>query len=113
MSSKENKVEEEIKKYIDKMTDIYEQFLAYLDNQDPVSEEDYIQLLQIIDKHNIQRNKEQFHQFISLLIKISNEHHRQATFFNKIGKKSLTNITVISSRLNNRFRKFNYLIIFL
>ena len=84
MSSKENKVEEEIKKYVDKMTDIYEQFLAYLDNQDPVSEEDYIKLLQIIDKHNIQRIKEQFHQFISLLIKISNEHHRQATFFNKI-----------------------------
>ena len=84
MSSKENKAEEEIKKCINVMLDIYEHFLAYIDNQDPVSEEDYTNLLQVIDKHCIKKNKEQFRQFIKLLINISNDHNRQVNFFKKI-----------------------------
>lgn len=83
MSSKENKAEEEIKKCINVMLDIYEHFLAYIDNQDPVSEEDYTNLLQVIDKHCIKKNKEQFRQFIKLLINISNDHNRQVNFFKK------------------------------
>ena len=41
-------------------------------------------LIQIIDKSGIQQKKEVFNQFIGTMITVSNPHHRQLGFFDKI-----------------------------
>ena len=45
------------KKFADLIKEIYDYFLIYIDDSDAVSEEDYINLIQIIDKSGIQQKK--------------------------------------------------------
>ena len=80
----ERKVEAETQKFIDEINEIYESILIYIDNPDPISESDYKNLLEIFNKHNIERNQEQLQHIISLLVNISTDHHRQEGFFTKI-----------------------------
>ena len=77
---------EKIQNYIFRMKEVYEHTLKFIDNTDPDSdsEENYKKLLQTIDIYGIQRNKEQFNHFISLLVHISNNHHRHSSFFDRI-----------------------------
>ena len=84
METKQSKVDEEIRKFIDQMKDIYDHLLIFIDNPDPKAEEDYVNFIEINTNYEIQRNKEIFNQFIDLLVNISNNHHRQAGFFEKI-----------------------------
>ena len=73
-----------IKNFTVLIKEIYDYFLIYIDDSDAVSEEDYINLIQIIDKSGIQQKKEVFNHFIGTMITVSNHHHRQLGFFDKI-----------------------------
>ena len=77
-------MEEEIQNYFSGINEVYEHVLIFIDNPDPDSEEDFTNLLQIIDTHGIDVNEEKFHHFISLLVNLANNHHRHTSFFSKI-----------------------------
>ena len=84
MSFTKEKADEEIKKYINQMKDIYDHFLSFIDSPDSTSEEEFQNFIQVTDKYDIENNKEQFSHFILLLVNVANEHHRQPFFFAKI-----------------------------
>ena len=76
--------EEVIKEYIYQMKDIYDKLLTFIDNPDSRSEKYFQNLIHINKKHDIKGDKERFSNFIDLLVNISNDHHRQSGFFDKI-----------------------------
>lgn len=50
----------EIQRYFNGINEVYEQVLIFIDNPDRDSEENYTNLLHIIDTNGIERNEENF-----------------------------------------------------
>ena len=67
MSLSIKKPEEVINEYINQMKDIYDHFLAFIDNPNADSDKAFKDLVQIIDKHGIEQNKEKFDLFIGFI----------------------------------------------
>ena len=74
---------EAIHEYLEIMKVIQENILNYIDEESNVQEK-YCKLQNIIDDLQIRDNQHIFKQLLYLLLKVSNNHHRESNFFNKI-----------------------------
>ena len=73
------------REYLEKMANIHQNLIEYVDNEDAANAEDYfIKFKDFISTIKIQENKHEFKSFLYLLIKIVNNHHRIDSFINKI-----------------------------
>ena len=72
-----------IKEYIGKMKIIQNKILNFIVNEDS-DEENYENLIKIINDQQIKRNQHDLKVFLYLVIKIANNHHRNYNFFRKI-----------------------------
>lgn len=72
-----------IEKYLAEMIDIQQHILEYLDDETN-SNKNYQNLKDIFEKINIHDNQYELKSLLHLLLKISNNHHQKANFFDKI-----------------------------
>ena len=74
-----------IQDYLEKMRCIQEDLLKYIEEDGGT--DDYLEGLQkLFNSKNIQDNYHEFKSFLHLLLNISNNHHRNSTFFDKMRK---------------------------
>ncbi len=72
--------------YINKMKDIQEDILNFVDDKD--NQNDYFnKLINAIKIHNIQQNHDDLMILLHLIASISNNHHRGPFFFEKISNR--------------------------
>ena len=69
--------------YIEKQKKIQNLLLVFIDSDDNV-EENYQNLLQLLQNQKIKDNKSELKSFLHLLLHISDNHHRSNNFFGKI-----------------------------
>ena len=105
------------KEYLAKMKNIQENILYYLDGEANL-EEKYQCLKDMFDGLKINCNKYEFKSLLYLLLKISNHHHRESDFFNKIEKilqifKDDLKKSFSNSELFHIFRSNKRIILFL
>ena len=72
-----------IQKYIDNKKDIYNLFLSYIDDTQ-IKDFDLSKLEKFFKHEDHSVNPEELKQFLSLIVDISNNHHRTQNFFDKI-----------------------------
>ena len=75
----------EIEKYLEKIKEIQSKVLNYIENTE-VDENNFKEIIKICDEYKIQEDKNDFKLFLYLLNNISNNHHRDANFFDKFFK---------------------------
>lgn len=73
----------EYHKYINEITELHQDFLCFLDEENQ-NEENFNELITNIEKHKYQENPEKFKLILHLISQISNNHHRTPTFLRKI-----------------------------
>ena len=74
-----------IYEFIDKMNKFQRIFLEFLEYDENI-EEKYFNLIQLLQDQNIKNNHEDFKSFFSIILNITNNHHRTTVFFDKIEK---------------------------
>ena len=74
-----------LEKYLDTMRNIQENLLVFLED-DSNTEENFQNLLKILDDQRINENRQNFKLLLHLIVKISKNHHRGPNFFSKIEK---------------------------
>ena len=105
----------EIKRYFDKMRDIQETLLSFLEDEAAGNFEQFIELI----NNKIDRNsKIEMKEFLQLISKISDNHHRSLNFIDKIEqiiKYYVNEIKTNFSNYNifNTFKKNKRLLLFL
>ena len=72
----------EIQKYIHEKKQIYDVLLKFKEEED--SNEEYEKICKLLKEHNIQENRTEFLCFLKILLRISDYHHRQPGFFERI-----------------------------
>ena len=72
-----------IEEYMEKMKIIQDKILNFIVNEDN-DEENYENLIKIINDQQVNRNQHDLKVFLYLIIKIANNHHRNCNFFRKI-----------------------------
>ena len=97
--------------YLNKWKEIYDILLQFLEDE---NEEDYNfhSLIESIEEQKIQENHEEITLYLNLLVKVSNNHHRNHNFVKKIEqileyffsriKKSFTNLELFSIFKSNK-----------
>lgn len=80
-----SQIEENIHTYVDKLKYLQHTVLKYLDTPGD-SESDYHDIIEYFEEQKIHQNRNELESILRLLLKISNEHHREATFYPKIEK---------------------------
>ena len=75
----------EYQEYINKKKKLYDALLQFIE-EETLENHNYLNLTTILDEQEILENKEETTLFLSLLVKISNNHHRLPNFFKKIEK---------------------------
>lgn len=83
--------------YLEKMKKIQENLLIFLDKGDNI-EENFINLCNLINDYKINNDKHDFRLILKLIVKITNNHHREPSFFNKIER--------ILTKYNNDIQQF-------
>lgn len=83
--------------YLGKMQSIQNILLQYIEDSEK-SEENYQNLIQLLDDHKIRDDKHFLKSFLYLISKISNNHYREKDFFSKIEQ--------ILTELKNDIKKF-------
>lgn len=71
--------------FLEGMNEIQTFLLQFLDDQDN-TEENFKIFKSILEKQNIKNKQHELRLFLRLLLKISNNHHRTAHFFDKIDR---------------------------
>ena len=104
--------------YIEKMKKVYQDLLNYIDKEDG-NEEQFQNLIQTIQDHNITSNRYDLKTFLYILASISTNHHCYPHFFEKIEKiilmykqyinKNFTNIEIY--KIFNKSTKISYFLI--
>lgn len=89
MSENESEVFNKIQDYFNGMLVIYNQLLAFLDEEKD-EEANYTKLINSLNQIKIKEDRSKLREFLHLILSISNDHHRTANFFEKI-EKILTN----------------------
>ena len=73
----------EVQQYLNAWKVLYNHLFDFIDDQED-SQNNYQNLISDIKYQNIAENKNEFRQFLQLIVLISNNHHRSPNFFNKI-----------------------------
>ena len=73
----------EIKQYLNARKKLYDHLLGFIDNQED-SQSDYLNLISDITNQKITENKNEFENFLHLIVLISSYHHRNLNFYSKI-----------------------------
>ena len=73
----------EIQEYLEKIKKIYNCTLEFIESNEDM-EENYHNIINIIENQNIQNNQSDFKIFLNILSNISDNHHRTPYLFNKI-----------------------------
>lgn len=89
----------QIHEYIDKMKKIHQNLLEYL--EDGSKEEEYQNLLTLIDENHIRDLNSELKNFLHLIVSISNDHYRTPDFFGKIEQLILQFKDEISQNFTN------------
>lgn len=89
----------QIHEYIDKMKKIHQNILEYL--EDGSKEEEYQNLLTLIDENHIRDLYSELKNFLHLIVSISNDHYRTSDFFGKIEQLILQFKDEISKNFTN------------
>ena len=71
-------------KYLKNIKELYDILLCFIEQDG--NDENYKQLIDILEKQQFLENKEDTILILHLLVQISNNHHRQSNFFKKIIK---------------------------
>ena len=71
--------------YIEKMKEIQDLLLDFLDNEQE-SEENYAKIIRIIDHQQLQNDIYKLKAILYLILEIANNHHRKPDFYSKIEK---------------------------
>ena len=74
---------EGITQQVNKMKDLQEKILAFLDEDDDPNDHSQ-DVIQFIDEKQIKDEKTDLKMFLNIVSKISNNHHRSSHFFDKI-----------------------------
>ena len=106
-----------IHEYMKKMKVIQISVIDYIENEKN-EEEDFLQLKDIIIDSKIQQNQHEFKSFLYLLSNISNNHHRELYFFEKIEKillnfKDYITKYYLNSEIFNFFKSNKRILLFL
>ena len=75
----------EVKQCIDGIKNIQNNLLLFLDDKNN-EEENFLNLIELFEKHQIVQDHNKLYSFLYLLAKISNNHYRSTNFFQKIEK---------------------------
>ena len=73
----------DVNEYLKKMKEIQQNILDFIDQNDDI-ETNFQNLNYIFDEQKIGSNKHDLKLILHFILKISNNHHRTACFFNKI-----------------------------
>ena len=101
----------EYQKYITSKKELSEKFHCFIENEDSL-DEIYQNLISFINSENYQANSNEFKLILHMINRISSNHHRYPTFFNKIEKffssfseyikQSFTNFELLNIFQNNK-----------
>lgn len=75
----------EVKQCIDGIKNIQNDLLLFLDDKNN-EEENFLNLIELLEKHQIVQDHNKLYSFLYLLAKISNNHYRSSNFFKKLKK---------------------------
>ena len=90
------------KKYVEIFKTIHVNILEFLDKEDNL-EENYQNIINIFENQRIRENLHDIKLIFSLLLNISNNHHRSIDFFSKIEK-----IFLYINEINTNVKPLNY-----
>ncbi|KAK8871653.1 hypothetical protein M9Y10_007390 [Tritrichomonas musculus] len=100
-----------IEHYFNELKKIYESIISFIDDESG-EETNYQNLIKLFDDLKIRENKYELKSILHLLLNISNNHHRNSSFFDKIGqiftyfkdqiKQTLTNYMIFNIFQSNK-----------
>lgn len=76
----------ELKGYISQKKRIYLSFLTFLENSNEDDDNNFQNLISIVQSQKCVENKEEFHHFLRLLVNFADNYHRDVELFEKITK---------------------------
>lgn len=97
----------EIQDYLEKMTDIENHIVSYIDSE-PNDQDNFQNLIKSFDNKKIRENKHELKSVLNLLLKISNNHRRGPNFFNRIEQI----LQYFKNEINSNFSNFEIFCIF-
>ena len=90
----------EIQEYVDEKKNLYSLLLTFIQN-DKLINRDFHRLIQFIETQDFEENEEELTNFLRLILKVTNNHHRSPDFFQKIEKILIYFENIIKQTLNN------------
>lgn len=100
-------IQMDVQQYLERMKVIHEQLLKYIEN-DQNSNENYQNLIKILDDQKIRENKYELKSLLNIISRISNHHRRIPDFFIKIDQL----IQHFKSDITNYFTNYEIFSIF-